>query len=438
MTSPFLTYIPDDSSENHQNTKYIPFVFKNDQPRCEKFKFYGIFSNLKIDQIDSDVISMLISKGVIIEIVKEKYPGSWFSYNDEGMPIFKKIDVSEKSNSDSLQFPLNFNNVEYELTKSFKTELFDFLCDVSELPPQKFEIDEFDHSFFELDKFLNNEDKILWLESKYKEYYPEDRFLFLVYRGQGVEYAHLTNGVADWKQWFDQQLDWFPEVIKLYLTSEVSEHFPKEIGFHSQIFYNQLIMKKNEIDNDFFEFLEDWHEYRSYNDVLNSIQNKFNELKNTNQNKSSGNSKRLTPLEQICFIEQLRESNISFSKLEYENKLKYLNLISNGENYDENFQIEKLEEMIMMNPYQYESFYDKGQMTKFAKKLNEISRNDVSNLRKAIKICGLTAIKEGNARNKNYLPLSIADVKHNDKFYKAQKRINSTNNLIKSLIESLE
>lgn len=98
-------------------------------------------------------------------------------------------------------------------------------------------------------------------------------------------------------------------------------------------------------------------------------------------NKSVENSKRLTPLQLVCYIDRLR--TCAFSSFSYDEKVNHLNNITGGDNNNINNKLDGLERLIGLSTKEYEDLMDVA--AQYAKWLFQISEVNDRNTRGAIK-----------------------------------------------------
>ncbi|MDO7173452.1 hypothetical protein [Mariniflexile sp. AS56] len=124
---------------------------------------------------------------------------------------------------------------------------------------------------------------------------------------------------------------------------------------------------------------------------------------------------RLTPLQQVCYIHKLKEKPQVFFSLDIQEKLRHLNNMTGGKNPNKELQLKTLEWLIELDSFKHDELLEN--ISEYARKLNEICENDLSNLRKAIRsLYCTTPIKSKNIK-------SNKDILHNEKYNNEQKKL---------------
>ncbi|MFG6685113.1 hypothetical protein ACGK9U_00920 [Mariniflexile sp. HNIBRBA6329] len=124
---------------------------------------------------------------------------------------------------------------------------------------------------------------------------------------------------------------------------------------------------------------------------------------------------RLTPLEHVCYINKLRDNPQVFCSLDIQEKLNHLNNMTGEKNPNRELQLKTLEWLIELDNFKHDDLLEN--ISEYARKLNEICENDMSNLRKAIgSFYRTTPIKSENIKSEK-------DIIHNKKYDNDQKKI---------------
>ena len=150
-------------------------------------------------------------------------------------------------------------------------------------------------------------------------------------------------------------------------------------------------------------------------------------------NKTQSISK-MPPLEQVIYIECLRNVLHDFDSLHDEKKLQFLNLITAGENHNEIEQTKALENIINMNLDDYSEL--ENNHSEWARLLNSISGTHLTNLRKKISEYNRRFIKKIN--DKNNILLSNQEIEYNKKTEEIRDKILKKQSQIMNLIKSIE
>ena len=157
-------------------------------------------------------------------------------------------------------------------------------------------------------------------------------------------------------------------------------------------------------------------------------------LKYLKEPKKTQSISKMPPLEQVIYIECLRNVLHDFDSLNDEKKLQFLNLITAGENQNEIEQTKALENIINMNLDDYSEL--ENNHSEWARLLNSISGTHLANLRKKISEYNRRFIKKNN--DKNNILLSNQEIEYNKKTEEIRNKILKKQSQIMNLIKSIE
>ncbi|MDO1513281.1 hypothetical protein Q2T41_11500 [Maribacter confluentis] len=143
---------------------------------------------------------------------------------------------------------------------------------------------------------------------------------------------------------------------------------------------------------------------------------------------------KMPPLEQVIYIECLRNLFHDFDSFNLKKKLQFLNLITAGQNQNELEQIDALEKIINMNVDDYSEL--ENNHSEWARLLHSISGTHLTNLRKKISEYNRRFIKKTN--DKNNLLLSHKEIEYNNKTQEIRNKILKKQSQIMTLIKSIE
>ena len=178
--------------------------------------------------------------------------------------------------------------------------------------------------------------------------------------------------------------------------------------------------------------MQQWIDFERAYRMLPLLKKSLHILNNESTDKN--NQPKLPPLEQVIFIETLRQDVSGFNSFSNDKKLSFLNLITKGQNHDENKQLKALEDIINLDEDDYGKLEDN--YSDWARYIKEISNSNLANLRGKISEYNRKYIKKENDKNNQLL--SDKEKEYNKKTQKIIENIKKKQLKIDGLIKSIE
>ena len=247
---------------------------------------------------------------------------------------------------------------------------------------------------FELGEYITEKDKLKYLSIKHSEIW------------KSLEHFKDPHSRSEFQRFYDLDEEEFfrSDDWLLWIWEESENHH----------IFKYLSTNEN-IYNCFKEFIDKWEEYGKVKalslyckKLLSILENKTDSIENKD---------RLTPMEQICFIEKLRDNDCQFSSLNIQDQLNYLNLFPNKTKNSVQDKINALNKLVSLPINEYESLSSSA----YARLLFEISGSSLTNLRQDRAGYDLTAIQ----KDSKYLTSN--EIKHNKRFNLFQEKIKTAN-----------
>lgn len=284
----------------------------------DDLKYYGILKNHNLEILNDSLIKTLLEKNIIV--FSREYPF--------------ETDTKFKNR-------INYKGKCYKLSYEVQHEIFkliDFHFDFRE--NQHFIEIDIEQLNFDLQRFLDIEDKITFLKRKYSEVFPDhiwydsyNEYLIKYKNNQSAEYEldeHLLYQEYPGKNYSDwESFVWgvfSKEIIIWYLTEDLNEVHSLDIEnpFFHKIYGIEIVQSYPKL----FEMVELWQEFHLKKGVLKYIKSKIEELEkeinNTAQNNTSTN--KLSALEVAYYIYYKREAKEKVAEVPFPSEMAFKEL----------------------------------------------------------------------------------------------------------------
>ncbi|TNJ41346.1 hypothetical protein KFZ70_04245 [Tamlana fucoidanivorans] len=369
-----------------------------------KSKYNGIIDSIDFEVLNDEIIRELLRKEVIYLQQKNKP-----AYEEDEL-FFDNFWMGRV---------IRYNFDVYFVKEEVAVEIYEVLKKV--LENREYYLNDYIVSLeLKLNRYLLKEDKIFFLKEEYENIYSEyeDGLADDECFDNDEVYFGLCNerpNSEGWKRYTVQKILCNQFLLRHHLVNGEYDYYERD--FLIKCFKEEGV----------FDIISYWEEWFFISEVQCFCVGKINDIEKVGKDnkKFRPNSSRFTPLEQIIYIEKLRVERNPFKSKSKEEKINCLNKITAGINYDEETQLETLENIVDMDQVTYDVLNENA--SEYARLLFVISKSSMTNLRKAIGDYNLSPILQENVK-------TMEQVKRNEKYNKAQKKIKDAEKKINSLI----
>jgi hypothetical protein len=377
-------------------------------------KFNNIISNfIYFDFLNDHLLDDLLENKILIKYKKhgDDFEDDYFFVNQNdkrGIPSLQvELFLNDSSNPE-------FDNPKYLFLIQYKGKIYKLNNEIiNEIPKlfkrriklySSYHNDDLDRIKSRLESMPTKKDKMSYISTEYIKYYEENIESSVFYN---TYYSHGS----DSKKWNRLIFDFI-----FHSTKNQFGIISYYLHYDWLDFFNYCSKIEGKVNIEVSSLIRDWVKFENNESIKVFIENKINQLEiskaDEDFDKTAKNKSRLTPIEQVCYIDQLRNSSIPFSQLDKTEKLRHLNNITGNQNYNEELQLNYLEKLIDLNVIEFE----KMKAAEYARRLNKISMSSVSNIRKKIRLFNLEAIRQENVKTDK-------DIQHNKEFQDAKVKI---------------
>lgn len=374
-----------------------------------KKHFRGILSNIDLSVINEDLIILLLNKNVIVD--KTSAYDDWSS--PFRMKIAKNLGFGETGyyheNSDDFCIPLFFNRRRYELNDLIIEDIYSLLEWCKEGGSYGITV-EMDRINQKIDSFLDHDKKISFLNEAHEQLINE---IPTQYYKHYLIYTSKANvdGYNDWRGFIDGMINNSNQTLLFYLKYKMEHTY----DYLDQTDPELLFSKKYAGES---ILIRNWGLFYKTKKLQEYINKQLDKLQSSIQNQNKG---KLTSMEQVVYIDKLRLLCHKFSSLVKNEKIKHLNNITGGKNYNEELQLNALEELVDLNIDEFEKMSD----SQYGDLVHVISKTSATNLRKNFALFNLNPLRKDNINSEK-------DKKKKEKYDKAQIKIKKADDKLNS------
>lgn len=372
--------------------------------------FRGALWLTTINKIDEDFISDLFLDRIIdFDSSRTAEFNSHDNLGFFGVLSQEEEERINKKNDLEFKFPLYFNKVFYKLNEIIENDIYDLIEEYCEVYNVQMQFEE-NSILQKLNSYYDKQKKIECLKELHEEVISEipllkyDEYLLFSNRKK-------TKNHKEWKELVVSYVIKSPDILISYLKKN------EENGFRDYIFQLVDLYFMSQPLSDFC-IIRLWRYYFTINRKLDLISEQLKKI-------IDDQPKPLTPLQQVIFIDRLRALVDTFSKESIGNKIKWLNNITKGVNYDEKVQLKALECLVSMSRDDVDDLVEKS-VAKYARLILPVAispdRNySDRNMRRAI----TSYHKKSHIKKENIR--SDEDEKEYQKYKKVNEEIENAN-----------
>lgn len=323
-------------------------------------KYRGVLKDVDLTNLNDKLIRLLEQKQIIINV------NHLYSEIPDG--IYNQVIL--KQNSINLSFPLFYKSIRYTLNELITIDIYNITKDLVEDESWFFKNEKQFKKFYDIAEENIKLNLINDKTEKTKHLNKKRTKAIKKIKDLGAFQSYLSTENNDiWEQKIKDHIRRSPETLIYYLQNSIPEDYD---------FFNPGT--KDNIFNYLNNTNLEWRQFKQTKDLLDLFTNSLDN-KNANKNITKNH------LYQVLFIDCLRKVKDE-KQFNDKNMLHYLNALTNHNNYDQEYQLSSLRELIHLNNNIYTNLTQK----ELGQKINAITNSDLDGLRKNCAIITKKAI----------------------------------------------